>query len=160
MSDQSQIPEAFEAGPSFWMHISEYLHQEILRGHEAITHAKLGFGAAQLLIIFLGLYAASRTVLAIVQGSETMAGAYWRYDLLLLFAFLLIISALAAVIWLTVLIQRLLRAATTAIREELYEKGQTLLKQISFGGQRMRGIPNDVVQLFQEMGVEATEVNQ
>ena|ERR1700731_4182108 len=136
-----------------WDGLAEYMFDEIRHARVAKNHVTLGFGAAQLVVLLLGLYAGSKVVVAYVQTTVSN-DRFYGPQFPELAVVVMILVAIVAVLWLMLILQRLSRAFRRAIAIELRDKGRALLKRLSLFVGPGDHLPSKITNLLKEMGLE------
>lgn len=143
---QSTPMETWEPGTP-WGRLREYISEELSTAKASLTHAKLGFGAAQTLIILLGFYAISAVIYAYLQDQSM---SYYGPTLSEFAAIVIISIALIGIIVLVRLLNRLAKAFVSAINEELTLKAKVLSMMLSDFPEHRRP-PREIMELLERM---------
>jgi hypothetical protein len=154
MPGQSSAMIPTTVSSSSWARLSEYLFKEISNARTARTHVRLGFGAAQLIIFLLGLYAGSRVILGYLQTTPSDTQRYYDAGIAEFVSGLMILIAIFASIWLMYVLHRISQAFIIAIAEELREKAAAFWVQFKSYSALGQDVPAEILKLLKEMGLD------
>lgn len=140
-----------EGFPSPNERIRQFIQAEVRSTRTADTHAKLGFGLVQIIVILLACFAIIRCTGAMLQISETDR---YMNELTGALSLLALFPVIIGSVWLLMIVRRLYFAFQNSIRDELRRKLEALISRLSFLGDMDGFLDEATLSLLKELGLQ------